>query len=58
VGPHLRDQRSWAIHLHPGRAAGHEGGEVGRIIHISSSGAQTGAPTAVPYTSSKAAMWA
>jgi 2-hydroxycyclohexanecarboxyl-CoA dehydrogenase len=29
----------------------------GRIINISSSGAQTGAPTAVPYTTSKAAMW-
>jgi len=29
----------------------------GRIVNISSSGAQTGAPTAVPYTSSKAAIW-
>jgi 2-hydroxycyclohexanecarboxyl-CoA dehydrogenase len=29
----------------------------GRIINISSSGGQTGAPTAVAYTSSKAAIW-
>lgn len=29
----------------------------GRIINISSSGAQTGAPTAVPYTTSKAAIF-
>jgi 2-hydroxycyclohexanecarboxyl-CoA dehydrogenase len=29
----------------------------GRIVNISSSGAQTGAPTAVPYTSSKAAIF-